>query len=166
MENQQTESRTEEQSVLDREVKTDSAVTSASRDLRNDTIETSTITEQVSDEEITTIVREYDTEKPTNAATGTPPLKREITQSRRKVDSGRQTQTTAQTIEQQREASAQATEQYTDKTVLKENSQQHIRAVSQYETTEKRRLNAFRYVLLGIGVLSILWLYWKFKRNQ
>lgn len=149
-------------------MKTDSTAANSSRDVRHDALNTSTTTEQVSDEEVVTTVREYDTDKPTDAATGTPPLKREITQSRRKADAGRQTQTTGQTTDQQRETAGQVNKQQTDKTALQENSQQQDNAAAQVETTEKRGLNTWQRVLCTLGGLVILgalvWLGWKLKR--
>ena len=70
---------------------------------RHEQTDTETTTELTSNEEVTTTVREYDTDKPTDPVTGTPPLKRETTQTRRKTDAGRQTQTTGQTIDEHRE---------------------------------------------------------------
>lgn len=149
-------------------MKTDSTAVSSSRDVRYDALDTSTTTEQVSDEEFVTTVREYDTDKPTDAATGTPPLKREITQSRRKADAGRQTQTTGQTTDQRRETAGQVNKQQAEKTALQENSQQQDNAAAQVETTEKRGLNAWQRVLCTLGGLVILgalvWLGWKLKR--
>lgn len=165
---QRQEDKTEQHTELNREVKTDSTAASSSRDVLHDVLNTSTTTEQVSDEEITTTVREYDTDKPTDAATGTPPLKREITQSRRKADAGRQTQTTGQTTDQQRETAGQVNKQQTDKTDLQENSQQQDNAAAQVETTEKRGLNTWQRILCTLGGLVILgalvWLGWKLKR--
>lgn len=167
-ESRQAESKTEQHTELNREIRTDSTAASSSRDVLHDVLNTSTTTEQVSDEEITTTVREYDTDKPTDAATGTPPLKREITQSRRKADAGRQTQTTGQTTDQQRETAGQVNKQQTDKTDLQENSQQQDNAAAQVETTEKRGLNTWQRVLCTLGGLVILgalvWLGWKLKR--
>lgn len=167
-ESRQAESKTEQYTKLNREIRTDSTAASSSRDVLHDVLNTSTTTEQVSDEEITTTVREYDTDKPTNAATGTPPLKREITQSRRKADAGRQTQTTGQTTDQQRETAGQVNKQQTDKTDLQENSQQQDNAAAQVETTEKRGLNTWQRILCTLGGLVILgtlvWLGWKIKR--
>lgn len=167
-ENRQSESKTEQHTELNREIRTDSTAASSSRDVLHGVLNTSTTTEQVSDEEITTTVREYDTDKPTDAATGTPPLKREITQSRRKADAGRQTQTTGQTTDQQRETAGQVNKQQTDKTDLQENSQQQDNAAAQVETTEKRGLNTWQRILCTLGGLVILgalvWLGWKLKR--
>ena len=53
---------------------------------RHEQTDTETTTELTSNEEVTTTVREYDTDKPTDPVTGTPPLKRETTQTRRKTD--------------------------------------------------------------------------------
>lgn len=165
---QQTASEAKQHTVLDQQIKTDSTAATSSRDVRRDVLDTSTTTEQVSDEEVTTTVREYDTDKPTDAATGTPPLKREITQSRRKADAGRQTQTTGQTTDQQRETAGQVNKQQSETTTLQNDSQQQENAAAQVETTEKRGLNTWQRVLCTLGGLVILgalvWLGWKLKR--
>lgn len=165
---QQTESKTERHTALEREAKTDSTATMSATETRHDKLNTETTTEQASDEEIVTTVREYDTDKPTDANTGTPPLKREVTQTRRKADAGRQTQTTGQTTDQRREEAGQVNKQQTDKTVLQENSQQQEDTATRADTTEKRGLNTWQRVLCTLGGLVILgalvWLGWKLKR--
>ncbi len=137
---QQTESNTEQQ-VVEVEVE-------------HEALDVLTITEQASDEEVITTEREYDTEKPIDAATGTPPLKRESTQIRRKVDAGRQEQTVQQVADRQRDVTEQTvTQKQEDVTV---------------ETTEKRGLNPVQKTLCAIGALAIVaglaWLIWKLKR--
>lgn len=168
LESRQAESKTEQHTELNREIRTDSTTASLSRDVLHDVLNDLTTTEQVSDEEITTTVREYDTDKPTDTATGTPPLKREITQSCRKTDAGRQMQITGQITDQQRETAEQVNKKQTDKMDSQENSQQQDNAAAQIETTEKRGLNTWQRILCTLGGFVIwgafVWLGWKLKR--
>jgi hypothetical protein len=107
-------------------------------EVQHDRIDTSTTTEAASDEEIVTTRREYDTDKPIDPATGTPPLKRETTQTRRKVEAERETQTTGQTTDRQ----------------LDVVEQQQAEVVVQADTAEKRGENIIQRVLIAIGVLA------------
>lgn len=165
---QQAASKARQHTALDRQIREDSTAATVSHDTRNDRLETSTTAEQASNEEVTTIVREYDTDKPTDTATGTPPLKREITQSRRRTDTGQQTYTTSQTTDQQRETAGQAHKQQTETTVLQHDNQRQNNVAAEVETLEKRGLNTWQRLLCTLGGLVILgaavWLIWKLKR--
>lgn len=123
------------------------------RDTEHERLDVSTITEQASDEEVITVEREYDTTLPTDPTTGTPPLKRETTQTRRKADAGRQEQTVGQTADRQRDVAGQDATQSRD--------------VVAVETDEKRGLNTLQEVLLYIGAFAVLlgavWLASKFN---
>lgn len=167
--NLQTASTTEQQVSIEREVVTDSAATISARDVRRDRIDTSTTTEQASDEEVVTTTREYDTDKPVDPATGTPPLKRETTQTRRKVDAGRQEQTTSRTTDQQHDVTADVTKEQTVGTTVQGNSQHRGDTVTEVKTTEKRGLNTIQKVLCAIGGLTILvglaWVAIKLKKR-
>lgn len=160
----------ERHAALFREVKTDSAAAGWSRDVLHDALSTSTTVEQTSDEQVTTTLREYDTDKPVDSVTGTPPLKREVVQTRRKADAGRQTQTTGQTIDRQAESAGQVSKQQTDGTMLQEDSRQQENAAAQVETVERRGLNTLQRILCTLGGLAFLgalgWIGWKIiKRN-
>ncbi len=115
-------------------------------------VDVSIVTETTGDEEVVTISREFDTDKPVDPATGTPPLKRETTQTRRKVETEHQTQTAGQIVDLQRDV----VEQHRDN------------ATVQIEATEKRGLNDAQRTLCIIGSLALLvgiaWLVWKLKR--
>ncbi len=138
--NLQTESNVEQQ-VVEREVE-------------HETLDISTVTEQASDEEVITTEREYDTTQPIDPATGTPPLKREVTQTRRKMDAGRQEQTVQQTANRQQDVTEQVSTQSRDDVVI--------------EATEKRGMNSLQKTLYIIGALAVLagfvWLVLKLKR--
>jgi len=118
---------------------------------RHEQINTETTTELTSDEEVTTTVREYDTEKPPDPVTGTPPLKRETTQTRRKTDAGRQTQTTGQTIDEHRELSDKSSSREVAKTELQETSRESTRTDTDTETRERRGLNPLQRLLCTFG---------------
>lgn len=124
------------------------------REIEHERLDVSTVTEQATDEEVVTTEREYDTTRPTDPATGTPPLKRETTQTRHKVDAGRQEQTVAQTADRQQDVTEQVVTQSRDDIEV--------------ETNEKRGLNATQKILCSIGSLALLaalvWLALKLKR--
>ena len=136
---------------------------------RHEQTDTETTTELSSNEEVTTTVREYDTEKPTDPVTGTPPLKRETTQTRRKTDVGRQTQTTGQTIDEHRELSGESSSHEAAKTELQETSGESTHIDTNTETRERRGLNPLQRLLCTLGGLvvaaGLVWLVWKLKRH-
>ncbi len=166
---EQAASKTNQSTAIDRKIKTDSIVTMLATDTRHDKIGTETTTEQVSNEEVVTIMREYDTDKLTDTSTGTPPLKREISQTRRKTDAGRQARTTGQATDQHRKIAGQVNKQQTDKTNLQQQNQQQDDTSARVNTGEKRGLNTMQQLLCTLGGLFILgalvWLGWKFKRH-
>ncbi len=136
---------------------------------RHEQTDAETTTELTSDEEVTTTVREYDTEKPTDPVTGTPPLKRETTQTRRRTDAGRQTQTTGQTIDEHRELSGESSSHEAAKTELQETSGESTHTNTDTETRERRGLNPLQRLLCTLGGLTVaaglVWLAWKLKRH-
>lgn len=136
---------------------------------RHEQTDTETTTELTSNEEVTTTVREYDTDKPTDPVTGTPPLKRETTQTRRKTDAGRQTQTTGQTIDEHRELSGESSSREAAKTELQTTSKESTHTDTDTETHERRGLNPLQRLLCTLGGLAvaagIVWLAWKLKRH-
>ena len=135
---------------------------------RHEHTDIETTTELSSNEEVTTTVREYDTEKPIDPVTGMPPLKRETTQTRRKTDAGRQTQIAGQTIDEHRELSGESSSWEYTKTELQETSRESMHINTDTETRERRGLNALQRLLCTLGGLTvaagIVWLAWKLKR--
>lgn len=164
----QTESNAERETLLEHGSSTDSSATVSESETAQTSLELETETQRDSDEEIVTTIREYDTSQPTDTVTGTPPLKREITQTRRKVDTERQTQTAGQTTERQRETDTRVEVQQTDTTALHDNSQQQETAAVQTETREKRGASTWQRILRTLGGLAVLaalvWLGWRLKR--
>ena len=160
-----TESNLEHAADYEEETETSSTESLEAIGDRHEQTDTETTTELSSNEEVTTTVREYDTEKPTDPVTGTPPLKREITQTRRKTDAGRQTQTTGQTIDEHRELSGDEAA----KTELQETSGESTHTDTDTETRERRGLNPLQRLLCTLGGLVIaavlVWLAWKLKRH-
>jgi len=136
---------------------------------RHEQTDTETTTELTSNEEVTTTVREYDTDKPTDPVTGTPPLKRETTQTRRKTDAGRQTQTTGQAIDEHRELSGESSSREAAKTELQTTSGESTHTDTDTETHERRGLNPLQRLLCTLGGIAVaagvVWLVWKLKRH-
>lgn len=106
---------------------------------RKEHTDTSTKGEWTGDEEVTTTRRDYDTEKPVDPATGTPPLKSETSQVRRKVEAAHVEQKIAQGAESQRDQTGRRDENST----------------AQVATFEKRGMNTLQRVILNIGFLAI-----------
>lgn len=150
------------------ETETCRAESSTAASDRHERAGTQTAAEQTSAEEVTTTVREYDTEKPTDPVTGMPPLKRESTQTRRKTDAGWQTQTTGQTIDERRELSGESSSREAAKTEFRDASGENTRIDTDAETRERRGLNPLQRLLGTLGglvvVAALVWLAWKFKR--
>lgn len=166
---QQVASNTEQQLNVKQQTQTDSTANTSASDNRHAKLNTETTTEQTSDEEVITTVKEYDTSQPTDATTGTPPLKKETTQTRRKADTGKQKQTAEQTTDHTRETASQAHKEQATSTDLQAQKQQRSDADTLTTTDEKRGLNTFQQILCAIGLLVIVgvlvWLGWKLKRR-
>lgn len=167
--NWQAESKTEHAAGYGEETETSGTASLEAVGDRHEQTDTGTTTELRSNEEVTTTVREYDTEKPADPVTGTPPLKRETTQTRRRTDAGRQTRTTGQTIDERRELSGESSSHEAAKTELQETSGESTRTDTDAETRERRGLNPLGRLLCTLGGLVIAarlaWLAWKLKRH-
>ena len=165
---QQTTNSSERQTASERKVVTDGAAAVSLQDVLHGQTDTSTITEQASGEEVVTTERVYDTDKPVDPATGTPPLKRETTQTRRKADAGWQTQTISQSVDRQLSATGQAAERQVDNIASQESSRHSGDTTTQVETVERRGLNGLQKTLCIVGALALLagvvWLILKLKR--
>ncbi|MEG1673220.1 MAG: hypothetical protein RR298_06850 [Alistipes sp.] len=166
---QQKASDTEQLLNIEQQTKTDSTANTSASDKRQFKLKEESTTEQTSDEEVVTTIKEYDTSQPTDATTGTPPLKKETTQRRRKADTGKQKQTAEQTTDHQQQTAGQTTKEQATNTALQAQQQQHSDADIQVKTDEKRGLNTFQQILCGLGLLvivgALIWLGWKLKRR-
>ncbi len=153
---EQTKDNTEQQLASKNEVVIDSTAETSVRDVTATNANTASVAECETDEEVTTTVKEYDTDKPTDAATGTPPLKKETMQSRRKVSAEKQQKQTGQTTERTSVLSGTAHKQQTDNTDLHTTIQTRSDTVKQVESEQKRGLNAFQRLLCYLGVIAVL----------
>lgn len=164
----QTESTTARQTATVQEVTTDSSATAKTTDTRHTRLGTETLTERTEGEEVVTTIREYDTSLPADTATGTPPLRREITQTRRKAGTARQVQATVQTSARNRETETQAARQRTDHRAEQTDTRQHDTATAQVAAKEKRGTNTLQRILCFTGAFAILallgWGWRKLKR--
>ena len=165
----QTVSQTGQQTTVNRTSKTDSSATVRVTDARHTRIESETLTEQADEEEVVTTIREYDTSLPADTVTGTPPLRREITRTRRKTGSARQVQTTDRTTARHRETDAEAKQQRTDTRTEQNDSHRQDTAAIQVDTKEKRGLSIMQRMLCIAGVVAIgagiVWSWRKLKRH-
>ncbi len=110
-------------------------------------------------------IREYDTNKPIDSTTGTPPLKREITQSKRRTDSGHQMQTGAYTSKRNEMSGGQLKKQQIDTATLQEDDRRHENTEEHIKFREKRNSNGWWRILCAATILWVcIWFGWKFKR--
>lgn len=114
-----------------------------------------TIVDQECDEEVITVTTVYDTSRPADPTTGTPPVKAHTTQLRRTTAKARQ------------EANVEREETGTQ-TIGKETTEHAERDIF-VETTGRRGMNPAQRFLYTIGLLSLAglagWLLWRwFKR--
>lgn len=120
---------------------------------RKEHTDTSTKGAWTGDEEVITTHRDYDTEKPVDPATGTPPLKSETSQVRRKVEAAHVDQTITQGAEAQRDQTGRHDKNST----------------AQVAMLEKRGMSALQKVILTIGAIAIAvalaWATWKVKNH-
>lgn len=165
---QQIESSTEKKLGVKQQTQTDSTANTSASDNRHAKLNAETTTEQTSNEEVTITVKEYDTSQPTDATTGTPPLKKETTQTRSKADTGKQKQTVAKTTDHTRDTASQGHKEQATSTDLQAEKQQRSNADTLTITDEKRGLNTFQQIICAIGLLviagALVWLVWKLKR--
>jgi hypothetical protein len=106
---------------------------------------------------VTITTREYDTDKPVDPITGTPPLKRETTETRRRTDTARLEYAATQTVDRHRDSTGQISTSRRDSTGIRANVRGQEDLTARIETREKRGLNtAQRVSLVVIGALTIL----------
>lgn len=96
-------------------------------------------------EETEVIIREYDTDKPTDSITGKPPLKKEILKTKRK-----QTNEKEQNQVKENEQTS-----LTAQVFVREKEKQNLR------TDDKRQTDApvWHFILLALGILILLFLF-------
>lgn len=166
---QQVASNSEQQRTVTQETQTDNTANMSASDSRHTRLNTETTTEQTSDEEVTTTVREYDTSQPTDSATGTPPLKKETTQTRRKTGSGKQKQTAEQTADQQQQTAGEVHQAQTGKSTSQEQNKRQDDTDTQVDTDESRGLSTLQQFFCGLGVLVVvgvlIWLGGRLKKR-
>lgn len=115
----------------------------AHAELESNTKETTaTQTERSRDEEVTTEVVEFDTSRPVDSSTGTPPVKRTIRQTRRTTATARQDVHTDTEVTAKATADAAAAE--------KEEATVHA------EEHTRRGLNGWQQILCYTGAAAIL----------
>lgn len=101
-----------------------------------------TQTEQFRDEEVTTVVVEYDTSRPVDSSSGTPPVQRTIRQTRR----------TTTTARQDAHTDTEATAKATVDAAAAEKEQTTVQA----EELTRRGLNGWQQILCYAGAAAIL----------
>ena len=106
------------------------------------TVRTDTATELSADEKVVITTREYDTSRPVDKTTGTPPLLRETVQTRERVETAQQTRT-----EEQADQTA---------TIAEQNTKTQQETILQVETKERQGLNGLQKALCTLGALTVI----------
>lgn len=158
--------------VWNQNIKKQSTIDSVATSLEGDSCQnksnSDTTIEQSSDEQVTTITREFDTSQPINATTGTPPLKKETTQTRHKASDGKQTNSTHSTTNEQHYRIDQTRKEQADSIMLAKNFKKQVNTDTHLESTEKQGLSTLQWILCTLGGVAIIafvvWLFCKFKR--
>lgn len=150
---------------MEKHTTTDSLARTQASDMTHAEQSTAIITDLAGSEEVTTITREYDTTQPTDSATGTPPILRETTQTRRRSTQSKQTQTSALTADRRRETTVDTRLQRHENTVSHSQNQTEGTASATLDNQQARGLSPLQNLLCIIGVLALAWLGFKlFKR--
>lgn len=116
------------------------------------TEQTDTTTDLAKDEEVTTEVTEFDTSLPVDPATGTPPVKRRSTQTRRTTTQARQ-----ETASEHQSVARQNTDSSAD---------ERSEAIVVTETDDRRGMNSVQRTLCTVGIVAIVLLVlWLLRRH-
>lgn len=114
-----------------------------------------TSAEQERNEEIITVMTEYDTSLPVDPTTGTPPVKVRTTQVRR---------TTTKALQETKTESAETETQVSSRETVG-----HSESEAVVETTSRHGMNGVQRILCSIGLLAIVgiagWLLWRWFRR-
>lgn len=129
----------------------DTATTESTATTTNRTEQTQTAAEQERDEEVITVTTIYDTSKPVDPATGTPPVKAHTTQLRRNTTKARQ--------------EVKIESQETEIQTADKETTEHAERDAAVETTSRRGMNGTQRLLCTIGLFTFAgiagWLLWR-----
>jgi hypothetical protein len=149
----------EREATVERERRSDGIAVLETRDDFHEEVVTRVDTELVTDEETVTVTREYDTSLPVDGATGRPPLKSEITRTRRATGIGRQALASGRVTGGQRESASRSARREGETTRAVERATGEESVAAEHEGTEKRGLNTWQRALIGtlaLGCLALL----------
>ena len=106
-------------------------------------------------EEVETVTREYDTSRPVDTLTGTPPLRRETTQRRRLTDSTNETNHVRQTEHRIRADTTLGSDHTKQQLRTEGNTSQQEAVETNLDMARRRGLTVWQYVLCIIGLLVV-----------
>lgn len=133
----------------------DAATTESTETTADRAEQTQTVAEKERDKEVITVTTIYDTSRPTNPETGTPPVKVYTEQIRRTTAKARQ--------------EAKIESQETEMQTASKETAEHAERDAAVETTSRRGMNGTQRLLCTIGLFAVVgiagWLLWRrFKR--
>ena len=117
-----------------------------------------------SDEEVTTTIYEYDTDKAIDPVTGKPPLIRELTQTRKKKDTGTQQQKAMEAETKESEADGEAIVNREEYSTAQGKIQGEFEEQSSEKTSRTLSAQKFFCWLLGVFLIILVGVRWYTKK--
>lgn len=117
-------------------------------------------------EDVETVTREYDTSRPADTLTGKPPLLRETTQRRHRSDSVQDSSRLRQTQARDTRTAAGSMTQEQDQLHLRGESDQQTATDTATTTKSRRGLTWWQKALCFVGLLSLIYIFYRFFKNK
>ena len=117
-------------------------------------------------EDVETVTREYDTSRPADTLTGKPPLLRETTQRRHRSDSVQDSSRLRQTQTRDTHTTAGGITQERNQLQLSEESDQQTATDTATTTKSRRGLTWWQKALCFIGLLTLIYIFYRFFKNK
>ena len=117
-------------------------------------------------EDVETVTREYDTSRPADTLTGKPPLLRETTQRRLRSDSVQDSSRLRQTQARDTRTATGSMTQEQDQLQLRRESDQQTATDTATTTKSRRGLTWWQKALCFVGLLSLIYIFYRFFKNK
>lgn len=155
-----------EQFAADREIRRDSIFFRELCEALREQLAIERTRDRATAEDVETITREYDTSRPADTLTGRPPLLRETTQRRHRSDSVRDSSRLRQTQTRDTHATAGGMAQEQQQLQLRGESDQQTATDTATETENSRGLAWWQKALCFVGLLSLIYIFYRFFKNK
>lgn len=117
-------------------------------------------------EDVETVTREYDTSRPADTLTGKPPLLRETIRRRHRSDSVQDSSRLRQTQTRDTHTTAGGITQERNQLQLSEESDQQTATDTATTTKSRRGLTWWQKALCFIGLLTLIYIFYRFFKNK